>query len=351
MTGNFSQKLVSSGFKPLILLSCIFMLSIVFAVSAGAESVPFFNVLKIMLSQLPFVGFEGGSGIQEIIVLKIRLPRVLMAALIGGGLAMTGATLQALFRNPMADPGIIGISSGGALAAVISIATGFSTWHYLALPASAFLGAFFTLCLIYAVSARQDAASVTTLLLSGIAIGIFMGALISLVMSRTSSTESLREIFFWLMGGLDGRGWDHLKVVFWPIALGCMALFFFTRDLNLLLLEGETGAHALGMSVRRVRALLLLWTALIIGAAVAFSGTVPFVGLIVPHIIRLIFGPNHRTLLPASFLAGGTLLVGADLLARTLVAPEELRLGILTSLIGVPFFLYLLQKDRRYGTI
>lgn len=347
MTGNFSQKTVSSALKPLILLSFILMFSILLAISVGAESVPFFDVLKVMLSQLSFVDLEGGSRIQEIIVLTIRLPRVLMAVLIGGGLAMTGAALQALFRNPMADPGIIGISSGGALAAVIAIATGFSDWHYLALPASAFFGAFFTLCLIYAVSARQDGTSVTTLLLSGIAIGIFMGALISLVMSRTSSTESLREIFFWLMGGLDGRGWDHLKVAVWPIALGSVALFFFTRDLNLLVLEGEMGAHALGMDVRRVRALLLLWTALIIGTAVAFSGTVSFVGLIVPHVVRLILGPNHRILLPASFLAGGILLVGADLLARTLVSPEELRLGILTSLIGVPFFLYLLQKNRR----
>jgi len=207
MTGNFSQKAVSSVLKPLLLLSFILMFSILLAISAGAESVPFFDVLKIMRSQLPFVDLEGGSRIQEIIVLTIRLPRVLMAALIGGGLAITGATLQALFRNAMADPGMIGISSGGALAAVIAIATGFSGWHYLALPASAFL----TLCLIYVVSARQDGTSITTLLLSGIAIGIFMGALISLVMSRTSSTESLREIFFWLMGGLDGRGWDHFS--------------------------------------------------------------------------------------------------------------------------------------------
>jgi len=350
MAKDFSQTRSFPGLKPLIFLSAGFIFSILLAVSAGAESVPFAAVIKIVFGQLPFINFEAGSRTEEIIVLTIRLPRALMAALIGGGLAISGAALQALFRNPMADPGIIGISSGGALAAVLSIATGFSSWHYLALPASAFLGAFFTLCLIYAVSARQGGAPVATLLLSGIAIGIFMGALLSLVMSRTSSTESLREIFFWLMGGLDGRGWDHFKVAFWPISLGSVALFFFTRDLNLFLLEGETGARALGMDVRRVRALLLTWTALVIGAAVAFSGTVPFVGMIVPHIVRLVLGPNHRTLLPASFLAGGILLVGADLLARTLAAPEELRLGTLTSLIGVPFFLYLLQKDRSNRT-
>ncbi len=172
-----------------------------------------------------------------------------------------------------------------------------------------------------------------------------MGAIISLILTRVSSDAALREIFFWLMGGLDGRGWEQLKIVLWPILIASSALLFFSRDLNLLLLEGEEGAQTLGMEVKFVQRSLLILSAVIVGTAVAFSGTVPFVGLIVPHIVRIMLGPNHFTLLPATFLSGGILLVGADLLSRTLVAPEELRLGTLTSLIGVPFFLYLLQRD------
>lgn len=330
----------------LLFLLAAWVMTIALGTAAGAVAVPFFTVVKIILSQLPLVQFEGWTPAQEMIVLTIRLPRVLMAALIGGGLAVSGAALQAFFRNPMADPGIIGISSGGALAAVIAITTGFSAQHYLALPASAFLGAWGALCLVYAIASRQDGTPAATLLLSGIAVDIFMGALLSLILSRVDSVSAFREIFFWLMGGLDGRGWGHFKVAFWPILSGSAALLFFSRDLNLLLLEGETGAQALGMEVKQVQRRLLIFCALIIGTSVAFSGTVPFVGLIVPHIVRLTLGPNHDTLLPASFLSGGILLTGADLLARTLAAPEELRLGVVTSLIGAPFFLYLLQKKR-----
>ena len=331
---------------PFLLLIAL-MVSILLATTIGAVSVPLPVVTKIILNQLPFVYLQGWDAAQEVIILTIRLPRVLLAVFIGGGLAIAGATLQALFRNPMADPGVIGISSGGALAAVIATATGLAAEHIFVLPIAAFFGALGTLFLVYAIGTRQGRTPVATLLLSGIAVGIFMGAILSLILTRLSSITAFREIFFWLMGGLDGRGWDHLKLAVWPILIGSIALLFFSRDLNLLLLEGEEGAQALGMEVKTVQRLLLILSSLITGTAVAFSGTIPFVGLIVPHIVRLITGPNHRTLLPATFFAGGILLVGSDLLARTLAAPEELRLGIITSLIGVPFFLYLLNRGKR----
>ncbi len=318
---------------------------IVLATAKGAVQIPHALVTKILLNRLPLVDFSGWEKAQEVIIMTIRLPRVLLAVLVGGGLAITGATLQALFRNPMADPGVIGVSSGAALAAVISLASGMSLRHYMILPFSAFLGALGTLFLVYTLASRQGRTSMATLLLSGIAIGIFMGSLLSLILTRISSIEAFREIFFWLMGGLDGRGWSHLKIAIWPILIGTLALIFFSRDLNLLMLEGEDGAAALGMEVRTVQRILLVLSSLVIGAAVSFSGTVPFVGLIVPHIVRLMIGPDHRYLLLASFLAGGSLLVGADLMARTIVAPEELPLGTITSLIGVPFFLYLLNRD------
>ncbi len=342
-TGHRGPTLAKSMLWLLILL----IGTILFATATGAVDVPLWVVAKIILNQLPFVELGGWEKTDEMIILTLRLPRVLLAVLIGGGLAISGAALQALFRNPMADPGVIGVSSGGALAAVIALATGFATTHSLALPASAFLGALGTLFLVYSISARQGRTPIATLLLSGIAVGIFMGAVLSLILTRIDSSAALREIFFWLMGGLDGQGWAQLKIALWPILISSVALLFFSRDLNLLYLEGESGAQALGMDVKGVQRWLLVLSALITGTAVAFSGTVPFVGLIVPHVIRLIIGPNHLTLLPATFLAGGTLLVGTDLAARTLAAPEELRLGTIAALIGVPFFLYLLQKDRK----
>ncbi|MFQ5579873.1 MAG: FecCD family ABC transporter permease [Nitrospiria bacterium] len=333
----------------ILFLSALLAGCIVLATATGAVRIPYALVMKILLNRLPFVDFSGWEKAQEVIVMTVRLPRVLLAVLVGGGLAITGATLQALFRNPMADPGVIGVSSGAALAAVISLASGMALRHYLVMPFSAFLGAFGTLFLVYFLASRQGRTSMATLLLSGIAIGIFMGSILSLILTRVSSIEAFREIFFWLMGGLDGRGWSHLRISTWPILTGTLGLILFSRDLNILMLEGEGGAAALGMEVRRIQRILLTLSSLVIGTAVAFSGTVPFAGLIVPHIVRLMIGPDHRKLLPASFLAGGSLLVGADLMARTVVAPEELPLGTITSLVGVPFFLYLLNRDGRHA--
>ncbi|HIE65021.1 MAG TPA: iron ABC transporter permease [Nitrospiria bacterium] len=330
----------------ILFLTALLAGCIVLATATGAVQIPYALVTKILLNRLPLVEFSGWEKAQEIIIMTIRLPRVLLAVLVGGGLAITGATLQALFRNPMADPGVIGISSGAALAAVIALSSGMALRHYMILPFSAFLGALGTLFLVYSLATRQGRTPMATFLLSGIAIGIFMGSILSLILTRVSSIEAFREIFFWLMGGLDGRGWSHLKIASWPILIGSLTLIFFSRDLNLLMLEGEGGSAALGMEVKTVQRALLALTSLVIGTAVAFSGTVPFVGLIVPHIVRLMIGPDHRYLMFASFLAGASLLVGADLMARTVVAPEELPLGTVTSLIGVPFFLYLLNRDR-----
>jgi len=347
MTSSRKQNQIFPAPGFILFLMALLAGSIVLATATGAVQIPSGLVTKMLLNALPFVDLSGWEKADEIIILTIRLPRVLLAVLVGGGLAVAGATLQALFRNPMADPGVIGISSGAALAAVITISSGMALRHTLILPFSAFLGALGTLFLVYAMATRQGRTPIATLLLSGIAVGIFMGSVLSLILTRVSSIETFREIFFWLMGGLDGRGWGHLQIAVWPILMGSIALGFFSRDLNLLILEGEGGATALGMEVRTVQRVLLVLSSLVIGAAVAFSGTVPFVGLIVPHVVRLIIGPDHRSLLIASFLAGGSLLVGADLLARTLIASEELPLGTITSLIGVPFFLYLLNRDAK----
>ncbi|MFQ5596471.1 MAG: FecCD family ABC transporter permease [Nitrospiria bacterium] len=349
---ELSRKISSrpKGGGALLPLTILLIGTVFFATATGAVDLSLAVVARIVLNAFPFLEWGGWEAAQETIILSIRLPRVLLAVLIGGGLAVAGAALQALFRNPMADPGIIGISSGGALASVVAIASGLSSHHPLALPSAAFAGALLSLFLVYSIGVRQKTPSSETLLLSGIAVGIFMGAILSLILTRLDSNDALRETFFWLMGGLDGRGWPHLQAALWPIGIGSLGLLFFSRDLNILLLEGEGGAQTLGIELRYTRKMLLGLCALIIGAAVAFSGTIAFVGLIVPHMIRRWIGPNHRTLLPATFLSGGILLVGADLLARTLIAPEELRLGTITSLIGVPFFLHLLMQNRNKRT-
>ena len=334
------------------LLTLLLMLlagSILVATAVGAVAVPLPVVVRLILNQLPFVHLAGAEASQEIIILTIRLPRVLLAALVGGGLAISGAAMQGLFRNPMADPGVIGLSGGAALGAVIALATGLAFHHPLILPAFAFAGALGTVLLVYRIATRDGRTPITTFLLSGMAVGIFMVSMLSLILTRLTSVAVVGEILFWLMGGLDARGWVHLKVALGPILLGSAGLLFFARDLNLLSLEGEEGAAALGMRVKSVQRMLLVLSCLVTGAAVAFTGTIAFVGLIVPHVVRLLFGPDHRILLPASFLAGGSFLVAADLLARVAVSPEELRLGTITSLVGVPFFLYLLQRSIRDG--
>lgn len=331
----------------LFFLTALLLGSIALATAVGSVPVPVPVVIRIILSRLPFFGFEGWSPSEEAIILTIRLPRVLLAAWVGGGLAISGVALQGLFRNPMADPGVIGVSGGGALGAVIALASGLAFHHYLILPAFAFLGALATVFLVYGIATRHGKTPVGILLLSGVAVGLFMVSMLSLILTRIRSIAVVGEILFWLMGGLDGRGWNHLQIVLWPILLGSIGLLFFSRELNLLILEGEEGAAALGMRVQPVQRILLVLTSLVTGAAVAVTGTIAFVGLIVPHILRLTLGPDHRRLLPASFLGGGCFLVLADLASRTVMAPEEIRLGTITSLVGVPFFLYLLQKKGR----
>ncbi len=328
----------------MVFLTILLFAAIALATAVGSVAVPIPVVLRIILDRLPFFQFSGWSPSQESIILTIRLPRVLLAVWVGGGLAISGVALQGLFRNPMADPGLIGVSGGAALGAVIALASGLAFHHYLILPSFAFLGALGTVFLVYGIATRHGKTPVATLLLSGVAVGLFMVSMLSLILTRIRSIAVVGEILFWLMGGLDGRGWNHLQVALWPILLGSIGLLFFSRDLNLLILEGEEGAAALGMRVQSVQRILLVLTSLVTGAAVAVTGTIAFVGLIVPHVIRLILGPDHRILLPASFLAGGIFLVAADLLARVMVSPEELRLGTITSLVGVPFFLYLLHK-------
>lgn len=287
----------------------------------------------------------------DTILFDIRLPRILLAIFVGAVLASTGAVMQGLFRNPLADPSLIGVSSGASVGASLMIVTAGSFIQSGALvglslvAVGAFVGGFAATLLVYRLATSGIGTSVTTMLLAGIAIGALAGALNSLL-SYFSDNDMLRQISLWQMGNLSGASWLKVSI------MGAVAIFLmllFPREskaLNALLL-GESEARHLGIDVQRVKRRLIILTALGVGVSVALAGLVGFVGLIMPHIVRLVIGPDHRWLVPGSALAGATLLVIADSLARIVVIPAELPTGILTALLGAPFFVALLLKQRK----
>jgi iron complex transport system permease protein len=328
-----------------VLVALVLLLGLVMLISAahGAVSI---NVPGILWEDLTGSSTVAAEPWQRIILWQVRLPRVLLGVLVGGGLALAGAVMQGVFRNPMADPGVLGVSGGAALGAVLAIHTRLAFLQVLFLPLCSFALACGCAFLVYVVSAARGRTSVVTLLLAGIAVGGIASALTSLVLSLAVSDWFLgQEIVHWLMGGLDGRTWTHVALAAPLVLGGCLLLLLFARDLDVLA-GGEDAALSLGVDVPRVRVLLLTLATAVTAAAVSVSGTLVFVGLLVPHILRLLVGPAHLILMVASFLGGAVLLVAADLLARTLIAPEELRLGVLTSLLGGPFFLYLLVAHK-----
>jgi iron complex transport system permease protein len=287
------------------------------------------------------------SDVQRQIVLAIRLPRILTAVLVGAGLALAGTVMQALFRNPMADPGIVGVSAGGALGAVGSIASGVAALNWFALPALAFAGALCAAVAVFLFSLRRGRSHVGTLLLAGIAVTYLCSALTTGIISMTYERDTLREVVFWLLGGFDNRGWEHVWLVGPLVGISALVFFAHGRALNLLVL-GEEEAQSLGLRVQRTRGVLLVAAALTTGAAVAVSGLVGFVGLVVPHVVRLLVrSADHRLVLPLAALGGALFLLAADTLARVVIQPTELRVGVVTSLIGAPCFLWLLARNRR----
>ncbi|WP_244487628.1 MULTISPECIES: FecCD family ABC transporter permease [unclassified Aureimonas] len=288
---------------------------------------------------------------ETVIVWQIRLPRALLGALVGASLGVSGAVMQGLFRNPLADPGLIGISSGSALGAVSMIVGAGGVLRTLAaalggfaLPVAAFVGGLAATSVLYAIATRQGRTSVATLLLAGIAIGAFASAALGLLV-YLSDDQQLRDITFWTLGGLAGANWPKLFAC-GPIMLAALlAVLTLGRSLNALTL-GEAEAFHLGIRVQRVKRLAIFLVCAATGAAVAVAGVVGFVGIVVPHMLRLAIGADHRVLLPGSALLGAILLLLADMVARTVASPAELPIGILTAALGAPFFLWLLLRRR-----
>lgn len=281
------------------------------------------------------------------IVLNLRLPRLLLAALVGVCLALAGAIMQALLHNHLADPYVLGVSSGAALGAVAAMAFGTSlAMTVLGVPLMAFIGAVVIVFVVYALAQRGGHVQTGALLLTGIAVGSLVSAVTSFLMMVMN--EDLRTVLFWLLGGFSGRGWLELQIVAPAAIVGLVCSWLAVRPLNLLLL-GDEAAASLGLNLQLARRLLLVLASLLTAAAVAVSGIIAFVGLVVPHVARLLVGPDHRVLVPVAALLGALLMVLSDMAARTLVAPTELPIGIITSALGCPFFLYLLRAHGSKG--
>ena len=315
------------------------------SLSLGPVDIPVGHVAWIVLSAIGIDVPEFGRT-EQLVIEQIRLPRIIVGAAVGMALGIAGATMQGLFRNPMADPGIIGVSAGGALGAVVAIATGLTGLFFLALPAFAFVGAMAAAFLVYGIAVVGGHFSMATLLLAGVAVNAFLGAVVSAIILFLPDNEALREILFWLAGGLDSRSWEHVRIA-GPLIVGsAVILLLMARDLNLLML-GDDEARSMGVRVGATRIVLLAAAALATGAAVAVSGTIAFVGLVIPHILRLLLGPDNRVLIPMSALGGAVFVILADTVARMIIEPAEFRVGVLTAFVGAPFFILLLIKNKR----
>ncbi len=318
--------------------------TVVWAATVGPVALSAATIVRVVLDAFPLLTFRT-SETAEAVLMAVRLPRVALAAVVGVGLAAAGTVMQGFFRNPMADPSVIGVSSGAAVGAVAIIVSSVSLPFGIDRQLAAFAGALLAGFFVYLLATQNGRTPVATLLLAGVAVQTFLGAVVSLLIVQADD-RSLREATYWLMGNLQGATWEKVLVALPAVVLGTLALYAFARDLNVLLL-GEADAGSLGVPVERTKRVLLAVSALITGAAVAVAGVIGFVGLVVPHAMRLLVGPDHRVLLPASALAGGSFLVAADTVARTFVG--GLPVGVVTSFVGVPFFLFLLRRREVSG--
>lgn len=344
--------LPSSTGKMVWILGSLLIASIIFSACTGALPISMRELSEIIALKLGLISETNVEEQKSIVFWIIRLPRVCLAVLIGAGLGIAGASLQGLFRNPIADSTLIGVTSGASLFAVFVLMLNvkyFGMLHELAGAYSisfvAFLGAALTTFLVYQLSKVTGEGGVTTLLLCGIAINAFVGAMTGL-MTYLADDEQLRSITFWNLGSLGGASWTSVLAVAPFVTVSILFMPYLSKALNLLVL-GESQAAGLGVNMKALKQKVIILATMGVGASVAVAGTIGFVGLVVPHIIRTTFGPNHRTLIIGSALAGAIVLTLADTLSRTIVAPSELPIGILTALLGTPFFIYILWEQKR----
>ncbi|ALS23503.1 MULTISPECIES: FecCD family ABC transporter permease [Paenibacillus] len=319
------------------------------AVSIGSVRIPFGHVWGIVLHQLPWIGerIQGDwSEASEQIVWRVRLPRVVLGILVGAALGLAGAAFQGVLRNPLADPYTLGVSSGASVGAAFLILFGlqytlFGEWT---VPAVAFLTGVLSLCTVLLLARTDGKLRKETVILSGVVMQAFLGAFVSLMVAM--SDQVINEIIFWLMGSLALRGWTYSLVLLPYLAAGSAVLLCYGRSMNLFALGERQAAH-LGVHIERTKLIVLMASTLITAAAVSVSGVIAFVGLLVPHLLRLMIGPDYRLLLPLSLIGGAIYVLLADTLARTLLSPTEIPLGVVTAFMGAPFFAYLLRRKKR----
>lgn len=329
--------------KNYIYITALVIITFGICLGIGSVNIPLKKIIDILRYNI--LGIGDVDKALNGILWYIRTPRVLSAFLVGGGLAISGAAVQSLFQNPMADPGILGISSGASLGAIITIALGISSISIGIMPSVAILFAFLSGVIVYKLATFKGKSSILGLILSGIAIRTFLGALNSLILTNISDDQA-KEFIFWSMGSLSGRHWGHIYVTGIPIITLSFILTRYYKELNILLL-GEEQSLSLGIDVNKFRKKILMLTSSIVALSVCISGNISFVGLIIPHMLRKRIGSDNKKILPLSFFAGGIFLALADLISRVIISPKELSVGIVTSLLGAPYFIYLLIKYRK----
>jgi iron complex transport system permease protein len=322
------------------------MIMIVLSAAIGAVAIPPDVVIKILLSRLPSISINvDWPSTFETILYQIRLPQTALIALTGMALGASGAAYQGLFRNPLADPYIIGVASGAGLGAVLAMATHWPTTllGMVTIPAAAFIGALLTVLVVYFLARVGRTTPITTLILSGVAVSAFTSALTSLFMLL--STDQLHRAVAWLLGGFSLGGWQPVLASLPYLAVGIGILLALGRQLNVLQF-GDDQATQLGLNVERLKMVIVVASSLVAATAVSFSGIIGFIGLVVPHLARLLWGPDYRRLIPLATISGGAVLLAADIVARTILSPRELPVGVVTAVIGAPFFLWLLRKAK-----
>ena len=340
----------------LLILTIAFGIVLVLSLNLGYATIPFSDILKILAKQVPvlntLVGSSDFTPTAEVIIMQIRLPRVICGALVGAALATAGATYQGIFRNPMADPYVIGASTGAALGAalVMVLGIGVSLLGVNTLQIMAFVGSLITVLVVYSIARVGSRVPVTTLLLTGIAVSLFLSAVVT-YLRTIASDRILHGLTFWLIGSLaPTENWDKVWAILPFIVVGVAISYLYSRDLNILAL-GEDQAQHLGVEIEKVKRILLISGAFLTAAAVSISGLIGFVGLIIPHLTRVLIGPDHRVLLPTSAIVGASFLIICDALSRVVMGSGEAPVGVITALSGAPFFIYILRRKKKGYTV
>lgn len=338
----------------IIVLVILLLLCIIISVTVGSANMTIIDSLKVLMSKIPIVGQFVETGhikpMYEVIVWQVRMPRILQAALVGASLAVVGCTFQAIFRNALADPHILGISSGASLGATLGILSGI-TLNFLGLGITsifAFIGAILTATLVYRIGTLGRKLVVTNVLLLGTAVSTLLSAMISLLMIY--HREQLEKVYLWTLGSFSAANWSKVGFLVGITLVGIMIIGIFTRELNILL-TGDEVAESLGVDTGKVKKFLIIIASLLVAASVSVSGPIGFVGLIIPHCMRLINGSDHRLLIPFSALGGASFMVVCDTLARTIAQPTEIPVGVITAVFGAPYFIFLLCRQTKSGKL